>query len=60
LQSLVDDLVDFNRTNLGHGLSIAPVKVELAQLLSECIERASGSGCTLLDKSRRLTVATFL
>lgn len=37
LQSLLDDLVDFNRTNFGLDLHIAPSKVELAQLYGDSL-----------------------
>lgn len=39
LKSLLDDLVDFNRTNLGLGLPIAPIKVDLSQLFAEALEQ---------------------
>jgi len=39
LKSLLDDLVDFNRSNLGLGLSIAPVECDLAQLFGEALEQ---------------------
>jgi signal transduction histidine kinase len=35
LQALLDDLVDFNRTNLGLGLSIVPTQVDIAELCAE-------------------------
>jgi signal transduction histidine kinase len=35
LQALLDDLVDFNRTNLGLGISIVPSQVELAELCAQ-------------------------
>jgi signal transduction histidine kinase len=43
LHALLDDLVDFNRMNLGLGLSIAPVKVDLRQLLADCINQLRGA-----------------
>jgi hypothetical protein len=30
MQALLDDLVDFNRTNLGVGLNVRPAHVDLA------------------------------
>ena len=35
LQALLDDLVDFNRTNLGLGISIVPSQVDLAELCEQ-------------------------
>ncbi len=39
LKALLDDLVDFNRANLGLGLSIAPVECDLTQLFGEALEQ---------------------
>ena len=39
LKSLLDDLVDFNRINLGVGLSVVPVNVDLGQLFREALEQ---------------------
>src|SRR5258708_39775811 len=35
MQALLDDMLDFNRTNLGLGLNIAPIRVDLASLLAD-------------------------
>ena len=35
LQALLDDLVDFNRTNLGLGIRIVPSQVDLAELCAQ-------------------------
>jgi signal transduction histidine kinase len=39
LQSLLDDLVDFNRTNLGLGISIVPSTMDLAELCAQELEQ---------------------
>jgi signal transduction histidine kinase len=39
LKALLDDLIDFNRTNLHLGLRIAPVAVNLADLLSHLLQQ---------------------
>ena len=39
LQSLLDDIVDFNRTNLGLGISIVPTKVDLAELCAQELDQ---------------------
>jgi len=39
LQSLLDDLVDFNRTNLGLGISIVPATVDLAELCAQELDQ---------------------
>ena len=39
LQSLLDDLVDFNRTNLGLGISIIPSQVDLGELCDQEVEQ---------------------
>jgi len=39
LQALVDDLVDFNRTNLGLGIHIAPSPVDLGAVCTEELEQ---------------------
>jgi signal transduction histidine kinase len=38
LKALLNDLIDFNRLNLGLGIYIAPVAVNLADLFSEALE----------------------
>ena len=38
LKALLNDLIDFNRINLGLGIYIAPVAVNLADLFSEALE----------------------
>jgi signal transduction histidine kinase len=38
LQSLLDDLVEFNRTNLGLGISIVPSSINLAELCGQELE----------------------
>ena len=43
LKSLLDDLIDFNRTNLGMGLHIAPVKVDLAHLFGQALGQLRAS-----------------
>jgi signal transduction histidine kinase len=35
MQALLDDLLDFNRTNLGLGINIAPVEVDLTRLFAD-------------------------
>ena len=47
MQALLDDLVDFNRANLGVGIMIAPHQVDIAALCSEEIEQIRGGhpGC---------------
>jgi signal transduction histidine kinase len=35
MQALLDDLTDFNRTNLGMGISVTPTNVNLANVLSD-------------------------
>ncbi|HVE49612.1 MAG TPA: HAMP domain-containing sensor histidine kinase [Casimicrobiaceae bacterium] len=39
MQALLDDLVDFNRTNLGLGINISKAKVDLAHLFTEEVDR---------------------
>ena len=39
MKALLDDLIDFNRTNLGLGLRIEPVAVNLADLVAEVLEQ---------------------
>jgi signal transduction histidine kinase len=39
LQGLLDDLVDFNRTNLGLGISIVPSPVDLGALCAQEVEQ---------------------
>jgi signal transduction histidine kinase len=39
LKALLDDLIDFNRTNLGLGIHIAPVRMDLAELFSDALEQ---------------------
>ncbi len=39
LQALLDDLVDFNRTNLGIGISIAPSPMDLGALCTQELEQ---------------------
>jgi len=38
MQSLLDDLCDFNRTQLGLGINIAPHEVDLRQVLAEVVD----------------------
>jgi len=38
LKLFLDDLVDFNRTNMGLGIQIAPVAVNLASLFADALE----------------------
>jgi signal transduction histidine kinase len=39
LKALLDDLIDFNRTNLGLGIHIAPTGVNLANLFADAVEQ---------------------
>lgn len=39
LKSLLDDLVDFNRITLGLGLSVVPIKIDLAQLFGAAVDQ---------------------
>jgi signal transduction histidine kinase len=39
LKALLDDLIDFNRTNLGLGIHIAPTGVSLANLFNDALEQ---------------------
>ncbi|MDP9090723.1 MAG: sensor histidine kinase [Pseudomonadota bacterium] len=39
LKALLDDLIDFNRTNLGLGIHIAPTGVNLANLFTDALEQ---------------------
>jgi signal transduction histidine kinase len=39
LKLLLDDLIDFNRTNLGLGILIAPVAVNLGNLFADALEQ---------------------
>lgn len=39
MQSLLDDLCDFNRTKLGLGINIAPRDIDLAQVLADEIDQ---------------------
>ncbi len=39
LKALLDDLIDFNRTNLGLGIHIAPEQVNLAELFPDVLEQ---------------------
>lgn len=43
LQALLNDLIDFNRTNLGLGLHVAPVGVNLAELFADALETLRAS-----------------
>ena len=43
LQALLDDLVDFSRTNLGVGINIVPSAVDLGGLCAETVEEIRGS-----------------
>ncbi len=43
LRSLLDDLIDFSRTRLGLGLRIAPVQVDLSQVISGELEQLRGA-----------------
>lgn len=43
MQALLDDLVDFNRMNLGLGLRIAPLPIDLAEPVSHEIEQLQGA-----------------
>ena len=39
MKALLDDLIDFNRTNLGLGIHIAPTDANLANLFAEALEQ---------------------
>ena len=39
MKALLDDLLDFNRTNLGLGINITPTNVDLADLFAEELDR---------------------
>jgi signal transduction histidine kinase len=39
MKALLDDLIDFNRTNLGLGIRIAPTGLSLANLFAEALEQ---------------------
>jgi signal transduction histidine kinase len=39
IQSLLDDLCDFNRTNLGLGINVSPCNVDLAEVLTDLIDQ---------------------
>ena len=39
LQSLLDDLLDFNRTNLGLGISIVPSRLDLGEICAQELEQ---------------------
>jgi signal transduction histidine kinase len=39
LKALLDDLIDFNRTNLGLGIHVAPIGVNLAHLFADALEQ---------------------
>ena len=43
MQSLLDDLVDFNRTNLGLGINISPADADLASLFADELEQLRGA-----------------
>jgi signal transduction histidine kinase len=43
LKALLDDLIDFNRTNLGLGIHIAPIGVNLAQLFADALDQLRAS-----------------
>jgi signal transduction histidine kinase len=43
MKALLDDLLDFNRTNLGLGLNINPTNVDLADLFADELDRLRAS-----------------
>ncbi len=53
IQALLDDLVDFNRSNLGVGIRISPVACDLGTVVTEEVEllQASNAGRELRLKS---------
>jgi signal transduction histidine kinase len=53
MKALLDDLVDFNRTNLGLGIRIAATHVDLADLLAGELEQLRGA-----HPSRHIELAT--
>ena len=46
MQALLDDLLDFNRTNLGLGINITPSDVDLSRLCASALDqlRAANPG----------------
>jgi signal transduction histidine kinase len=43
IQALLDDLVDFNRTELGLGINLSPADVDLATLFADELEQLRGA-----------------
>lgn len=43
MQALLDDLVDFNRTNLGLGLKIRPADIDLGAVVADELEQLRGA-----------------
>jgi signal transduction histidine kinase len=43
MQALLDDLVDFNRLNLGLGLHVAPSEIDLAEPVADELEQLQGA-----------------
>jgi signal transduction histidine kinase len=43
MRALLDDLVDFNRTNLGLGLRVAPSDIDLASVVADEVEQLRGA-----------------
>jgi signal transduction histidine kinase len=43
LKALLDDLIDFNRTNLGLGIHIAPIGVNLAPFFADALDQLRAS-----------------
>jgi signal transduction histidine kinase len=54
MQALLDDLVDFNRTNLGVGLNVRPANVDLAVPVVDEVEQLRGAHP---DRLIRLTMS---
>ena len=53
MQSLLDDLVDFNRTKLGLGLGVAPSHIDLASAVADEVEQLRGA-----HPNRRIELTT--
>jgi signal transduction histidine kinase len=43
MQALLDDLLDFNRTNLGLGLNIVPAEIDLRPVVADELEQLRGA-----------------
>jgi signal transduction histidine kinase len=43
IQALVDDLVDFNRTNIGLGINIMPTQIDLSEVFTDKLKQLRGA-----------------